>query len=136
MSSSKQQQGSACPGPGERAVEGECCRCCACRTTPAPRQCGGMLSSAMLPCYTDSNTYSGTYALPLGSLLCHSPRTNTMCAGLLGAVGSAVQAVAECIPGTAEHELRKQLEERGDMSVETGEPLPRPAGETMNKACA
>ncbi|PRW20633.1 phage tail [Chlorella sorokiniana] len=69
MSSREEQQDSACPGRGERAVE-----------------------------------------------------------DLLAAVGSAVGAVAERIPSTAEHEIRKTLEEQGDISVDTGEPLPRHAG--------
>lgn len=73
--------------------------------------------------------------------------------GALGAVATAAQSVMESIPSTAgackhvplgpppfppakhctgcpaEHAISKHIEEEGDMNVETGEPLPRDAGE-------
>ena len=47
--------------------------------------------------------------------------------GVKCAAGAAANAVLEHTPGTAEHALKKQLEEEGDISVDTGAPLPTDA---------
>jgi hypothetical protein len=44
--------------------------------------------------------------------------------GVKCAAGAAVNALLENTPGTAERALKKQLEEEGDISVDTGAPLP------------
>lgn len=45
---------------------------------------------------------------------------------VLAAVPRPALKVMERVPGTAEHAIRKQLEEEGDISVDSGEPLNRP----------
>ena len=36
---------------------------------------------------------------------------------------NVVEKVLQAVPGTAEHAIAKQLNEEGDISVDTGEPL-------------
>lgn len=48
--------------------------------------------------------------------------------GALGGMAAVAESLMEHVPGTAEHAIRRHLEEHGDMNVETGEPLPRDAG--------
>lgn len=43
---------------------------------------------------------------------------------LAAATAAAANKLLEAVPGTAEHQLKKELEEKGDVSVDTGEPLP------------
>lgn len=113
MSSCKEQPDSACAGPGERAVEGELLWL---------ELNGQFVARFGRPVHTASS-------LVLQVLTHLLPVPGRWCAGLLAAVGSTVGKVAEHIPGTAEHELRKTLDEEGDLSVDTGERLPRDAGE-------
>ncbi|KAL4433741.1 hypothetical protein ABPG75_000182 [Micractinium tetrahymenae] len=44
--------------------------------------------------------------------------------GVTSAAAAAANKLMEAVPGTAEHELKKELEEKGDVSVDTGAPLP------------
>ena len=53
--------------------------------------------------------------------------------GVKGVVGSAADTVLEHTPGTAEHALKAQLEQEGDMSVDTGAPLP--PGRCLSGSC-
>lgn len=44
--------------------------------------------------------------------------------GVTCAAATVASKVLEAVPGTAEHKLKAELEEKGDVSVDTGEPLP------------
>ncbi|KAL4450700.1 hypothetical protein ABPG77_001056 [Micractinium sp. CCAP 211/92] len=44
--------------------------------------------------------------------------------GITSTAAAAASKLLEAVPGTAEHQLKKELEEKGDVSVDTGAPLP------------
>ncbi len=44
--------------------------------------------------------------------------------GITLTAAAAASKLLEAVPGTAEHQLKKELEEKGDVSVDTGAPLP------------